>query len=178
MGYSPAWLRMAKRSIATILPQFNSARMVTEYLRKFYLPASQQGRRYAEAQFSRAKEIARWKQVVRAAWPQVTIRRLDEPRRRIQFGESVRMEVGLALNGLGPDDVIVELVLAREHPRRRSEREQLRFVHDGTRTDAGEHRFVLELQPELCGRLDYSIRAYPCHAMLTHPFELGLMIWV
>jgi starch phosphorylase len=178
MGYSPEWLRMAKRSIATILPQFNSARMVTDYLRKFYLPASQQGRRYAEGQFARAKDIAHWKKSVRAAWPQVTIRRLDEPRRRIQFGETLRMEVGMRLAGLSPDDVVVELVLARDHPRRRSEREQLRFVHDGTRTDDGEHRFVLELQPELCGRLDYSIRAYPCHALLTHPFELGLMIWV
>jgi starch phosphorylase len=72
----------------------------------------------------------------------------------------------------------VELVLARDHPRRRSEQEQLRFSHDGTRTDRGEHRFVLELQPDLCGRLDYSIRAYPSHAMLTQPLELGLMIWV
>jgi starch phosphorylase len=37
---------------------------------------------------------------------------------------------------------------------------------------------VLELEPELCGRLDHRIRAYPCHELLTHPFELGLMIWV
>jgi starch phosphorylase len=178
MGYSPEWLRMAKRSIATILPQFNAARMVTDYLRKFYLPASQQGRRFADAQFAHAREVARWKQAVRTAWPQVTVRRLDEPRRRIQFGESVRMEVGVRLNGLSPEDVVAELVLAREQPRRRAEREQLRFTHDGTRTDQGEHRFVLELHPELCGRVDYSIRVYPHHAMLTHPFELGLMLWV
>jgi starch phosphorylase len=83
----------------------------------------------------------------------------------------------MQLDGLSADDVIVELVL-RDHPRRRAEQEQLRFTHDGTRTERGESRFVLELQPELCGRLDYSIRAYPHHAMLTHPFELGLMIWV
>lgn len=179
MGYSPEWLRMAKRSIATILPRFNSARMVTDYLRKFYLPASQQGRRYAEDRFARAREVAQWKAAVRHAWPSIRIRRLDEPRRRIQFGETVRMEVGVALNGLTPDDVVVEMVLAREQRQvGRGEREQLRFVHDGTRTPEGEHRFVLELQPELCGRLDYSIRAFPCHALLTHPFELGLMIWV
>ena len=40
-----------------------------------------------------------------------------------------------------------------------------------------EQRFVLDLRPELCGRLDYRIRAYPNHALLTHPFELGLMRW-
>jgi len=177
MGYSPEWLRMAKRSIATILPQYNSARMVTEYLRKFYLPASQQGRRYADNGFALARDMAAWKSRVHHSWRSVNIRRIDEAKRRIQFGEGVRIEVAMQLDGLAPDDVIVELVL-RDHPRKRSELEQLRFTHDGTRTDRGEHRFVLELQPELCGRLDYSIRAYPHHAMLTHPFELGLMIWV
>ena len=177
MGYSPDWLRMAKRSIATILPQYNSARMVTEYLRKFYLPASQQGRRYADNGFALAKDMAAWKARVRRSWPSITIRRLDEAKRRIQFGEAVRMEIAMQLDGLSPDDVVVELVM-RDHPRRKSELEQLRFTHDGTRTDRGECRFVLELQPDLCGRLDYRIRAYPYHAMLTHPFELGLMIWV
>ena len=179
MGYSPEWLHMAKRSVATILPRFNSARMVTDYLRKFYLPASQQGRRYAEDQFARAKEVSTWKSAVRAAWPSVAIRRLDEPKPRIRFGETIRIEVAMELAGLDADDVVVELMLARDHLRLdRAERERLRFAHDGTRTPEGEHRFVLELQPELCGRMDYRLRAYPCHALLTHPLELGLMIWV
>jgi starch phosphorylase len=179
MGYSPEWIRMAKRAIATILPQFNSSRMVSEYLRKFYLPASQHGRRYADENFARAKEIAGWKTRVRAAWPDVRIRRLDEPRRRIAFGEGIRVEVAVQLAGLAPGDVVIELVLERENRKRsRGEREQLRFTADGTRTDEGEHRYVLELQPDLCGRLDYSIRAYPWHELLTHPLELGLMIWV
>jgi starch phosphorylase len=179
MGYSPEWIRMAKRAIATILPQFNSARMVAEYLRKFYLPASQQGRRYAEDKFARATLIAGWKQRVREAWPEVRIRRIDEAKRRIAFGEGIRIEVAVQLAGLAPSDVIVELVLERGNRRTaRGEHEQLRFAADGTRTDQGEHRFVLDLQPEMCGRLDYAIRAYPWHELLTHPFELGLMIWV
>jgi starch phosphorylase len=41
----------------------------------------------------------------------------------------------------------------------------------------GEQRYTLELAPELCGRLDYRIRVYPWHELLTHPLELGLMIW-
>src|SRR5262249_59046955 len=92
-GYSPEWLRMAKHSIATILPRFNAARMVHEYLSKFYLPASQQWRRYSENGFARAKEVAAWKARVNAAWPAVALRRLDSPRKGIQFGGSVQVEV-------------------------------------------------------------------------------------
>jgi starch phosphorylase len=177
-GYSPDWIRMAKRSMASILPRFNAARMVHEYVAKFYLPASQQWRRYSESHFRRAREVAEWKARVRAAWPGVTLRRLDQPPRRIRFGDSVRVEVAARLNGLVPGDVVVELLLSRgaREPADRRVRQDLAF--DGTMTEAGEHRFVLELSPELCGRLDYRIRAYPCIEALTHPFELGLMVWV
>jgi starch phosphorylase len=177
-GYSPEWIKLAKRSMASILPRFNAARMVHEYVGKFYLPASQQWRRYSEGHFQRAREVAGWKARVRAAWPGVHLRRLDQPPRRILFGDTVRIEVAVKLNGLAPADVVVECLLARgtREPTDRPVRQDLTF--DGTMTEAGEHRYVLELAPELCGRLDYRIRAYPCIEALTHPFELGLMVWV
>jgi hypothetical protein len=40
MGYSPEWVAMSKRSIATISPRFNVIRMVSEYVKKFYAPAA------------------------------------------------------------------------------------------------------------------------------------------
>jgi len=47
------------------------------------------------------------------------------------------------------------------------------------RSDGGaEHRYALELKPELCGKLDYRIRVYPKHPLMTHPFEMGLMLWI
>ena len=44
--------------------------------------------------------------------------------------------------------------------------------------EAGEHRYVLRLTPDQCGKLECRIRAFPCHPMLTHRFELGLMSWI
>jgi len=38
--------------------------------------------------------------------------------------------------------------------------------------------FRLDVAPELCGKLDYRIRAYPRPEALMHPFEMGLMVWV
>jgi len=45
-------------------------------------------------------------------------------------------------------------------------------------TEGGEDQFALQLSPELCGKLEYRIRVYPCHELLTHSFETGLMIWL
>jgi starch phosphorylase len=178
-GYSPEWVKLAKRSIASLMPRFNSVRMLEEYVAKCYRPAAQQGRLYAANQFEVARALAAWKSRVRQAWPGVTLRRLDTPKKRIQFGESLRIEAALRLNGLKPADVTVELLLSRAGTHGKEQTISHLFIAQGDAADGEqhEHHFALELAPELCGRLDMHIRAYPCHEFLTHPLELGLMIW-
>ena len=175
-GFSPGWIRLAKRSMATVLSQFSAARMVNQYVDMFYRPAARQGARYLEGGGDGAKVVAAWKARVCAAWDGVSMRRLDDPRRTLTYGDATTIEVAVGLNGLRPDDVAVELVLTRglrDAPSRRHE-----FVAAETLPQTHEQRFVLDLKPELCGRLDYRIRIYPRHALLTHPFELGLMRWL
>jgi starch phosphorylase len=103
----------------------------------------------------------------------VSVRRLDTPSKRIAFGDSFLAEVAVSLNGLSPDDVVVEIVMNR--PRRQT---RLVLAAAGPIAETSEQRFALELTPDQCGQLEYRIRVYPCHALLTHPFEMGLMIWV
>jgi starch phosphorylase len=178
MGYSREWIAMAKRSMASLLPRFSTTRMLNEYVAKFYAPASAQGRRYNDRSFEGAKTVASWKARVRAAWPGVAARRLDNPRRRIQFGDSIPVEVAVNLNGLAASDVAVELLLSRglQEPSRRQL--SLELNAEGPIDGTSEHRYVLALKPELCGRLDYRIRVFPRHELLTHRFELGLMLWI
>lgn len=179
MGYSPEWIRMAKRSIASILPRFSSNRMVNEYLAKFYLPATRQGRRYAESDFEPARRLAQWKQQVREVWPKVAMRRLDTPQKRIAFGDGLRLEVGVFLDRLKPEDVALELLIAKQSgDEEDSQPKSYRFESEGLSTEQGEQRFVLELSPEVCGKLEYRVRLYPRHELLTHPFELGMMRWL
>ena len=176
-GYSPGWIRMAKRSMASLLPRYDASRMLGEYVSKYYIPASRQGHRYGENGYEPAKAVAAWKAKVRAAWGGVTARRIDAPRPRIQFGESIPVEIAVKLNGLAPADVCVELLLSRGA----QEGTPLRHVHELRESGAlpeAEHAFKVELKPGLAGRLDYRIRVYPRHELLTHPFELGLCAWV
>lgn len=176
-GLPLGWIRMAKRAIATVMPRFNASRMVDEYVRKCYLPASRLRDRLQEGGWSGARALAEWRARVRAAWPGVTIRRLDTPPRQIPYGERVRFEVAVRLNGLAPEDVHVELRLARTDRGEKGEWQSHGFRPDGPPGADGEQRYALEFAPALCGRLDYRIRAYPYHALLAHPFEMGLMIW-
>jgi starch phosphorylase len=180
MGFSPEWVKMAKRSIMTLLPRFNSQRMVGEYLSRFYVPATQRGAQFARDDFAVARDLSAWKRKVRSAWPHVQLSSAAKPQRHVDFGEKVRFTVGVKLDKLSPEDVMVELLLstalkdlAQNHPP-----EGYAFKPEGGRDGQGEQRFTLDLAPELCGKLEYRIRAYPRHAALSHRFEMGLMKWL
>lgn len=178
LGYSPNWVKMAKHSMASLLPRFSASRMVGEYVTRFYLPASKNGRSYAQNDFENARAIAVWKARVRSAWSGVSLRRIDDPKKRIQFGDTMNVEVSVRLNGLKPEDVVVEMLAARVNKTDDKDFHHYRFEFRGVDSATGEHRFAMDLAPNLCGRLDYRIRTYPSHALLTHPLEMGLMVWM
>ena len=95
------------------------------------------------------------------------------------FGDGLLVQLAVKLNGLTPGDVVVELIMGRPigEPRtRQAARYELEW--EGKKNELDEDLFSLRLSPELCGKLEYRIRVYPCHELLTHPFETGLMIWL
>jgi starch phosphorylase len=179
MGYSPDWVKIAKHSMASIVPRFNSKRMVGEYLTKCYLPASRQHVMYSKNQYANSRLLADWKARVRHAWAGVGLRRIDALIAQIKYGESLRFEVAVNLNGLAPEDVVVEMLIGyntKKEPL--ASAQHYRFESVGAINETGEHLFVVKLQPEKCGNLEYRIRVYPCHELLTQPFEMGMMRWL
>ena len=114
---------------------------------------------------------------MRAAWKGISARRLVTPRARIQFGETMPIEVAVKLNGLAHTDVCVELLLSRGAGAGTPVRHTHELLSAGD-MGHGEWRYAVQLKPGLAGRLDYRIRVYPRHELLTHPFELGLCAWV
>ncbi|MDA8108441.1 MAG: alpha-glucan family phosphorylase [Betaproteobacteria bacterium] len=178
-GYSPGWVAMAKESIASLTPRFSSVRMLSEYAGHCYAPAIRQWRELSRNGFEAARTIAAWKAKVRQGWAGVSLRRVDQPVTRIDHGGAVRIAVAAKLNGLAPEDLAVEVLLARPGTELASQSlERGQLACERALPESGEHLYSLDLAPEQCGRIEYRIRAYPCHDQLTHPFEMGMMIWL
>jgi starch phosphorylase len=179
-GFSHEWIQMAKRSIMTLLPVYNSERMVGEYLKRFYTPAAARGHEFGKDSFAVPRDLAQWKRRVRGGWNGVQLRPRGMPERHTRFGDKVTFAMGVVLNGLRPEDIVIELLLTsavRDLPSGRTPTSHM-FTCTGERGESGEHLFKLELAPELCGKLEYRIRTYPYHPQLSHRFEMGLMKWI
>ncbi|MFA4969135.1 MAG: alpha-glucan family phosphorylase [Sulfuritalea sp.] len=177
LGYSPEWVKMAKQSIASIMPRFNMQRMVADYAEKFYSRAADQWRRYSADSFSGARQLAEWKARIRGAWPRIRLRRINQSVPRIRYGETLHFAIGVQLDGLSPNDLTVELVFTRPGEPTSAAARRYELLYECPLGD-GEHRFSRELTPDQCGKMEYRVRVFPTHELLTHPFEMGMTIWL
>jgi len=178
-GFSPGWVAMAKEAMASIAPRFSSLRMLREYTTRCYGPASERGRRLAAQNSDAAGAFAEWKARVRVAWNGVRMRGLGRAAESVDHGKSIHVAVAVTLNGLAPEDLQVEAVLARPGAKHADESlERWRLLPTPQRSDSGDCVYALDFAPRSCGRIEYRVRAYPSHEMFAHPLEMGLMLWL
>ena len=124
-GYSPEWVKLAKRSISSSYAALQFRAHAGRIRRAIAIcpPRGRDGSMPRTSSRSRAR-LPPGSRACAEAWPGVTIRRLDMPKKRIDFGDSVRIEATLSLNHLNPEDVAVELLMSRtRHAGRRRDDE-------------------------------------------------------
>lgn len=176
-GYSKDWVARSKASMKTITPRFNAQRMVMDYVRHYYRPATRQGIRLIENDARLARDLADWKARVRHAWPRVSMQVHGCVTDRCFWDESVELKVAVDLNGLAPEDVRVECLVAPECIGTHAEPGPEAFLLAPSGGIDGKTLFTTQIQPPNPGLQTLRLRMYPYHQALTHPLEMGAMLW-
>lgn len=176
-GYARDWIRYCRNSMKTLIPRYNSARMVMDYLHGSYAPAARQTREFSAEGAAVARELAAWKARLIERWPAVRLELPQPPPESLPQNQPLPLQVLAHLSGLEPTDVVVECLLetqaSTDTP---AQRITLPFAPDGE-GHRGIVRFRLDLRP--CpGLQHFRIRVRPAHAALSHPLEMGLLRWL
>ncbi|AOY87684.1 alpha-glucan phosphorylase [Marinobacter salinus] len=177
-GYSKGWVERSKNSMKSIMPRFNAQRMVMDYVERYYCPASGQGKKMAEADGAVATELAEWKQRVRNAWPGVSIRVQGCVECRCPFDETVELRVEAELNGLTADDVRVECLVTPECTGSHESSGPDRFLLEQEEQRGETTVFSARIPPPYPGLQTLRLRLYPYNDSLSHPLEMGAMLWI
>lgn len=177
-GHSEEWVRTAKASMKSIIPRFNSQRMVMNYARDYYFAARKQHLVMSGNGYARAKEVAAWRKKLDRSWPKVRLRRLDDAAQEIAAGKAFPIRVAVHLNGLDAEDVLVECLVGTESEDGGFIKQDTHIFSPGAQLENGKVEFKLDLIPRLPGLQSYTIRMYPFHPALSHRFEAGYMIWL
>ena len=156
-------------------PKVLATRMVREYAQELYAPAAASSARLAASEFAAAKELARWRGEVLAAWPGVSVLHVDsqldgDP----TLGGVLYLRSEVELNGLDASDVDVEAVYGPVDTENklisvRSASLKLVGPADGT------CRFEGQIPLDRTGSLGYTVRVLPKNALLATPAELGVV---
>ncbi|MBX9246360.1 alpha-glucan family phosphorylase [Actinotalea ferrariae] len=176
-GIPVRWLEMVRHTLATLGPKVQATRMVTDYVQRLYTPAAVAGRSLNGDGFPGAKELASWKQAVRAAWPDVRVDHVESVGvgEVAQVGDVLQVRAYVSLGGLRPDDVAVEVVHGRV-----SEADELSDVRHqelawAESYEAGRHAFAGDVRLGASGPFGYTVRVVPKHEHLASVAETGLV---
>ncbi|MBP7867112.1 MAG: alpha-glucan family phosphorylase [Acidobacteria bacterium] len=172
------WIRLMKTAMKNLIPQFNTHRMVEEYVEKFYVEAALQWQILSSEGCARSRELAQWKRKVREQWNKIRI--LDVSYNRngdYPIGSTIRVTVELDLGGLSPDDVEVDVYYGPTDTNDEfieREVEPLLFMGD---SPAGVHRFSGEIRCIKTGKFGFAIRVLPFHSLLVSQLAMNLTHW-
>jgi len=175
--YSQGWIEKSKASMRTMLPRFSAQRMVMDYVRKFYFPASQQHKRFTADEGQMAQQLSAWKQRVRRNWQGVSLTVDDDIPYPCYHDEQLHLSASANLNGLTATDVRVECIITSLNPDGNEQPEPFVAQLKPENTDQGKSTFKLSLTPPFPGEQTLRFRIYPYHSALSHPFEMGFMVW-
>ncbi len=179
-GSEPAvptrWVQMVRHTLKTLGPKVLATRMVSEYVRRLYLPAARSAARLAADDYAGARQLAAWTRDVEAKWPEVAVLHVDSQLSgsEAQVGGTLTLRAEIALGGLDAADVDVEALYGGvDAEDRLTEYDTVSLQPVGAVDGTG--RYEGEIPLRRTGGFGYTVRVLPKNDLLVNPAELGVV---
>lgn len=176
-GMPIGWLTMIRESLKHLGPFFSTDRMVQEYTRKFYVPASNKYLEMSANGSERAKAGLEWRTRVQQGWAQVQILGVtDNAGRSNILGSPLEITTHVQLGSLSAEDVRVQAVTGKVGMNRELTDTQPVDLEFKSYEDSNAV-FQGHIECTHPGHQGYTIRVVPKHKDLSIPAELNLAKW-
>ncbi len=179
-GIPTEWVESVKKCVADIASNFTTNRMLTDYEERFYNKLAARKQEMVDNNYILAREIAAWKRKVSAAWDNVKV--LDVQRARLDkeaifVGTPYHYEVTLDIATLRPEDLGVELVIAKPMVGAESADVDTTVALKQIGVDGSKVTYALDFSPKQTGSFDLAVRIFPTNKHLPHRMDFALVKW-
>ena len=168
------WLKKARASMATLIPQFNTEAMVRNYVAKLYVPSLRRGELMQSKRFTIATEAAGIKEYLRANWPLINIIAARGEKLTAKRDAKWKVVATIYLGALSPN--LVQVEVCAHTPRAESE-PQVQTLQLKRSSGDGVYHYEMVFSAQLKAAQHWRLRVLPHHPALTHKHELGLVCW-
>ena len=173
-GLPEGWLAKIKESMKSIIPEFNTNRMVKDYTEKYYNQAHTNYVFYLKDKLKISKELTDWKEHIKRIWSARIIEMSVESGADIVVGSVLKVTAKVDLGEVMPEDVHVELYFGSV--------DKFGDISNGVAVQmekvAGEEKGVYSFIGQmLClqaGRFGYSVRVIPYNKNMPRKFDPDL----
>lgn len=181
-GVSAQWLELMRNCVAQVALDFTTNRMMQDYEDRFYSKLHERHTRVVADNFEMARRVAAWKRRVSRSWDNIQVletKKYDVAHGAILLGGRYMLEVTLDIDGLQPDDIGVELIVA-EPMTSFEEKTKVRSSAQFTRVsvEGSVVKYKMEAAPEVTGTFDAAVRLYATHPDLPHRQDFALVKWI
>ncbi len=173
------WVERMKASIGRLAPFVNTHRMVSEYTRRYYVPAHARYRKLDADAGAGARALAAWVARIEHGWSQVRIESVTGgPGQSLPVRTRIAASARIRLGPLAPSDVAVQLYFGPVNAQGEIvEPRPVPMTPSGTESQGC---WVFEAAATACcqsGLHGYTVRVLPQHPDLANPYLPGLVAW-
>jgi len=180
-GIPEEWIAMIKESIATLMPRFNTHRMLREYYSTIYHQAAQRAFELGDNNFAKVKALADWKLKIASRFSTVHIKWVAMKGLRgdsLKVGDEFEVEASIEMGKLSESEVRAEIVVEKANGDRTSDRPLIvPMTLQSMDADKKEGFFLGSYRADEPGKFVYGVRVLPNHPNLLRYQELGLVHW-
>jgi starch phosphorylase len=174
-----AWINLMRESIRTVVPVFNTHRMVQEYTERLYESAARAHSALNADGGKRAIELSQWKAAIRRDWSHVNVSDVGVRTGNglsVTVGEQLEVSARVALGPIAPEFVRVQAYFGENVNgaivgAKTVDLKQVEKLSDGT------FRFAGTIPASESGSYGLSVRVIPSHPNVVQAHELRLITW-
>ncbi len=177
-GVPHGWAAKMKEAMGQLCPQFNTNRMVCDYVTDYYLACAERYDRLVADGCKRAIALGDWQKRVAKEWHKIAIRSVHSSGAdEAKVGGDLSVWCQVDLGGLKPEDVNVEVYHGRVGADGQIADPCTQQLKCEGEADRHVYLFKGSLPLQRSGREGFAVRVLPQHEDLCHPHSTRLIHW-
>ena len=178
-AYSEAWIKVVKRSIATIAPHYTMKRQLDDYFDKFYNRQALRFHELSKDNDKLARDLAQWKECVAERWDAIHVVSRDTSLLDEGGETGKKHTMTYVIDEQGLDDAVgLELVVLNNQAD--ADGREVYQVHPFKvkHHEGNLYTFEAVIEPDEAGAFKSCVRMYPKNANLPHRQDFCYVKWL
>ena len=177
-GFNKEWVKMMKASIKSVGGNYNTSRMLCDYLRKLYVPQMQ----LTTTTYSDPKaveEFYNWKNSIINEWSKVSISSSainDEV--SIKAGDELNLTCTVSLGNIAPTSVACEVFYGKFTNGEKLIGSSYKEMELSKDLGNGQYEYKTSIDIDNGGNYGYTFRIVPKNEMLINKQDMSLVRWI